>query len=164
MSAQSLWATLCASNMLWFTRYVASCSLSDLSELSKTEYIIQGVLFEEQDEWRTGKLCRTNQRSRRHHLFLHQRSQKEKWRCHKEELVTLGRTRYHKSKCVHPLDLFPFMRWTVFVLSALCRNNVCFTNRVHRVSHKSSLPPREALQYIYDFDHKCPLQALWDVF
>lgn len=46
----------------------------------------------------------------------------------------------------------------------LCRNNVCFVNWVHRVSHKSSLPPREVLQYIYDFSHKCPLQALQDVF
>lgn len=62
-----------------------------------------------------------------------------------EELLTLGRTRHHKYKCVHPLDLFLFMRWTLFVLSALCRNNVCFINRVHHVSHKSSLPPREAL-------------------
>lgn len=33
----------------------------------------------------------------------------------------------------------------------------CFINRVHHKNHKSSLPPREALQYIYDFDHKCPL-------
>lgn len=62
--------------------------------------------------------------------------------------------------------------WFIFICKmnsfctncTLCINNVCFVHWLQRVSHKSLLPPREVFQCIYDFGHKCPLQALQDVF